>query len=563
MEVYLWHKQKSFKNLYESEIDILQRGLKGDFKLLKVFETNQTEGRIVLIGELFFEKNQKQGIQIIFPTKYPFAPPKIMSVELQLDNDNNFVRVSHIKNFNKGNQYSDGTLCLFEKEIWDKNSHNIAWVLRRAQKWLVSANSKNGFLKKEIVEEYPSIMPHVGQVLLPREVKLPKNTKTGLLVLTQFKPNHYILEQNVLTTPPFTLSINREVFRWFAFSEGVILKGIFPAINTQTIANVLSKYFGVNMAELGFNINISFYFPSEENPWHFFKITAQQINNQVDFSNAPIYFISRNISNELYLRTKDIFDDKILATKRVTIIGVGAIGSEVAISLAKNGVGNFNLFDMDTFEIGNSIRHAADLYYVGEKKTEVVKQLILKSNPNISVNTFNVDILNDNGLLETALSENDLCIVLTAEDSVDYLINDHYFKNFDTPFIFARASIGALSGTVQVVDSDSACLRCLSIEGVDKLPKPKNKAKFLELKPEYGSCSSPALPGSEIDTKEIALQVARVAIQCLMKNEKSNYPKLSHKQFYWHGPYGSNEQEPFTWEMKDFKKHKDCYICNK
>lgn len=560
MEAYLWHEQEAFKNLYECEIDVLKRGLKGDFKLLKLFDPATIDGRIVAVGELSFGNNQKQDLQIIFPTKYPFAPPKLISVNAQRDNKGNFVGSIQPKHFNKGNQYNDGSLCLFEKEFWNKDAHNIAWTLRRAQKWLIKANSTKGFSKDEIIEEYPAIMPHLGQVLLPKEIELPKGSKSGQLVLTQFKPHHYILEQNVLSTAPFSLIINKEVFNWFVFDKKVKQQELFSNINAQAFINILSKYFGVNLADLETK-NLAFYLSGEENPWYFFKFNLQQVNNQLMIGN-PIYYISRTISNELYLRSKDIFDDKVLMGKRVTVIGLGAIGSEVAKSLAKNGVGNFNLFDFDIFEIGNSIRHAADLYYIGEKKANVVKQLILRSNPNISVNAYHVDVLNDNGLLEKALSESDLCIVLTAEDSVDYLINDNYIKNFNYPFVFARASTGAFSGAIQVVDSNSACLRCLSKENVDILPKPKSKVNFSELKREYGSCSSPALPGSEIDTKEIALQVARVAMQCLMNNENSNYPKLTHKQFFWHGPFGSKNRKPFTWEMKNFEKSKACKICN-
>ena len=256
-----------------------------------------------------------------------------------------------------------------------------------------------------------------------------------------------------------------------------------------------------------------------------------------------------------------VIDDEILLRKRVTIIGLGSIGSEVSKSLAKNGVGHFNLFDMDTFEIGNSVRHAADLFYIGEYKVDVSKQLILRSNPNITVNPYRVDVLNDIGLLEKCLTESDLCLVLTAEDTVEYLINDYYIRNFNIRFIFARASMGAFSGSIQVVNSESACLRCLSKEGADYLPRPKDDIRLSELKPEYGSCSSPALPGSEIDTKEIALQVARISLQCLLNGENSSYSKLMNKQYYWHGPYGSTEREPFTWELKNLKKHKDCNVC--
>ncbi|MEQ8534752.1 MAG: ThiF family adenylyltransferase, partial [Imperialibacter sp.] len=257
-----------------------------------------------------------------------------------------------------------------------------------------------------------------------------------------------------------------------------------------------------------------------------------------------------------------IFNDKLLGGKRVTIIGLGALGSEVGKSLARNAVGHFNLFDNDTFEIGNSVRHAADLFYIGENKVEVVKQLIQRSNPNITVNSYCLDVLDDNGQLEKSLLNSDLCLVLTGEDSVDYLLNDKYITNFHISLIFARVSAGGLSGSVQIVNHNSSCLRCLSKRGLDYLPKPKTDIQYSELKPEYGSCSAPAVPGSEIDTKEVALQVSRVALQVLLANENANYSQLLGSQYYWHGPFGSSEQPPFTWEIKDYPKDKVCSICS-
>lgn len=556
---YLWHEDPSYKNLYESEIDILKRGLTGEFNLIKLYDPTLVNGRIIALGELSFGENQKQGINIIFPTKYPYSPPRIISVSFAFDELGN-VRESYLPfNFGKGNQYIDGALCLFPNELWNKDQHNIGWILRRAQKWLKSASSIEGFKLDEIVKESLPFTNHQGQVLIPKEIELPNNAKSGLITLTQFKPNHYVLEQNILPEPTFGLSINREIFKWYRFDKGIRLKTIFPILNAQNIISVFLNHFAENIVDGEQIKNVALYLPDEENPWHFFKFRIQIIGNGVTIT--PQYFIARTISNELYLRTHDIFDDQILLKKRVTIIGLGSIGSEVAKSLAKNGVGHFNLFDMDTFEIGNSVRHAADLYYIGEYKANVVKQLVLRSNPNITVNSYNVNVLDDNGLLEKSLEESDLCLCLTAEDSVDYLINDHYLRKYNIPFIFARVSAGALSGSIQIVTKSTACLHCLSLHDVDKLPVPKGKIEFEELKPEFGSCSSPALPGSEIDTKEIALMVARVSLQSLLQNESSTYPKLSYDQYYWHGPYGSDEKEPFTWEMKNAGKHPDCKIC--
>lgn len=562
MEALEWHKHPSFKNLFESEISILQRGLSGDFELFQMTIPEQSSGRVIAWGELSFGLNQKQKIQIVFPTKYPYSSPSIIACDYNLNDQNQVLNPIRPILFGKGNQYTDGKMCLFEQKFWNKDDHNIGWVLRRAQKWLVSAHSPEGFKKEDIIEEYPIFVQHVGQVLIPKNIEIPSNAIFGVLELTQFKPNYYILEQNVLPQSTFPLKINKESFHWFAFKTGITLKSLFPKFSSQELINILDKYFGVNILDGEPIQNIAFYIPDEIPQWHFFKLRFQQVGGTISIVDPPFYYVSKNISNELYLRTKDIFDDKILLKKRVTIVGLGAIGSEVAKSLAKNGVGHFNLFDLDIFEIGNSIRHAADLFHIGEYKVNVVKQLILRSNPNITVNPYKIDVLNDTGLLEKSLSDSDLCIVLTAEDSVEYLLNDYYLKNFDIPFIFARASMGAFSGAIQVVDSQSACLRCLSLSGNDTLPKPIDEIRLSELTPEYGSCSSPALPGSEIDVKEIALQVARVAMQCLLKDEKSSYPKLSHKQYYWHGPFGSIGKEPFSWEMKNCEKHKDCPICH-
>jgi molybdopterin/thiamine biosynthesis adenylyltransferase len=303
--------------------------------------------------------------------------------------------------------------------------------------------------------------------------------------------------------------------------------------------------------------NFALFIPDEPNPWHFFKLPINGQQVQI------LYFISRNIEKELYHRTKDVFSNIVLKKKRVTIIGVGAIGSEVARSLARNGVGHFNLFDNDTFEIGNSVRHAADLFFIGDNKSFVAKQLILRSNPNITVNAYPIDVMHDQGILEQSLSASDICIVLTAEDNVDYLMNDIYSKHYDIPFLFARVSAGGLSGSVQVVRQKmTACLRCLSLHDADKLPQPKEAKQFTELAPEYGSCSSPAVPGSEVDTKEVALQVTRIALQLLLENESSSYAKRLGDQYYWHGPHGSEDATPFTWTTSLTKKHSSCELCN-
>ena len=398
MNTYLWQQDPNKKNLYLAEIGLLQRGLGGDFELLDLPDPANNNGVVKALGFLTFSKEGKQLIEIIFPTKYPYAPAKIIPFQFS---GKDWREQRQPFPFNKGNQYNDRSMCLLEKHTWGKAEHTLGWLLRRSQKWLRSAHSPEGFKKEEIIQERPTIFPHEGQVLSPEGIKIPPHVERGTFILTPFKPNHYLLEINVLPASPFAVKLQPEQFQWFRFSSDITLKSLHKSNIIQDIHQLLLENFQINVLSGPTVQNIALFFPQDDPQWHFFKITKQSSDLNLK------YFLYHEISKELYLRTKDIFDDQLLSKKKVTLIGLGAIGSEVGKSLAKNGVGHFNLFDNDTFEIGNLVRHAADLFYLGEPKTEVLRQLIHRCNPNITVNCFPIDILEDIGNLENQLQQSD------------------------------------------------------------------------------------------------------------------------------------------------------------
>ena len=55
--------------------------------------------------------------------------------------------------------------------------------------------------------------------------------------------------------------------------------------------------------------------------------------------------------DELYSRSKGLLEVEILSKKHVVIVGLGSFGSQIAIELAKAGVGVFSLFDFDRVEL--------------------------------------------------------------------------------------------------------------------------------------------------------------------------------------------------------------------
>ena len=79
-----------------------------------------------------------------------------------------------------------------------------------------------------------------------------------------------------------------------------------------------------------------------------------------------------------------------LQNAKVAIYGVGGVGSFVAEGLARSGIGNMVLIDNDVVSISNLNRQIhANIETIGKKKVEVMKERILKINPNAKINIYN------------------------------------------------------------------------------------------------------------------------------------------------------------------------------
>lgn len=101
--------------------------------------------------------------------------------------------------------------------------------------------------------------------------------------------------------------------------------------------------------------------------------------------------IEKNLSlelNRLYAQiiTEDIFFGRgsfsnNLKSKKIALVGLGAIGSMVASSLAHCGVSRIGLWDFDIVEPGNICRSAYSIKNLGESKVTSIASIIKSINP--------------------------------------------------------------------------------------------------------------------------------------------------------------------------------------
>lgn len=103
-----------------------------------------------------------------------------------------------------------------------------------------------------------------------------------------------------------------------------------------------------------------------------------------------------SFTDEINKRQKSLFGDYSCQT--AIVVGLGGIGSWLAIDLALIGIGTLILFDDDVIEASNLNRTLFKLSQIGEFKTKAVKDLIMERRKDILVilcnERFTTDHLN-------------------------------------------------------------------------------------------------------------------------------------------------------------------------
>jgi molybdopterin/thiamine biosynthesis adenylyltransferase len=169
------------------------------------------------------------------------------------------------------------------------------------------------------------------------------------------------------------------------------------------------------------------------------------------------------VSSEFYSRQTvlpelGVAGQEKLGKSKVTIVGLGGLGSVSTLFLALAGVGTLRLVDQDTVELNNLHRQVlytlADLRY---PKVEAAARHIKDINPETKVEPMPENLESEN--LVSVLADSD-CVVDGLDNmQTRYLINKYCVER-RTPYIFGGA-IG-MEGNVAVFKSpDTPCLECV------------------------------------------------------------------------------------------------------
>ncbi len=215
-----------------------------------------------------------------------------------------------------------------------------------------------------------------------------------------------------------------------------------------------------------------------------------------------------------------------LCEARVLLCGCGALGSVIANTLARAGVGYLKIVDRDYLEISNLQRQVLfdeDDVAAGMPKAIAAANRLAKINSSVEVDPIVADVTYRN-MVELAEGVD---LVLDGTDNFEtrLLLNDYSLK-YEVPWVFGGV-IGAEGQMMPILPGKTACLACL-------VPEP----------PAAGStptCDSAGVLGSAVNV--VASLQATEAIKILSHNLSDVSQHLTVVDL-WNGRYRTLDIKP-------------------
>lgn len=216
-----------------------------------------------------------------------------------------------------------------------------------------------------------------------------------------------------------------------------------------------------------------------------------------------------------------------LRDRKAALVGCGSLGSKIAVSLARSGLGRFLLVDDDILMPENLVRHDLDWREIGTHKANSVASRIKLVNPaaTCEVRKHRLGGQEASGSIETllkSLADCDLMIDATAEPTVfNYLCAAVAIAS--KPLLWAEIFGGGFGGLIArhrpPFEPDPASMRSAIENWCAERGQPIERAAH-----DYGGGPGAPAIADDADVAVIAAHAARIAIDTLISRDPSMFP---------------------------------------
>ena len=467
-------------------------------------------------------------LEFIYPNLFPHVPP--------------IVRPQDKIALRSGHQYLNGTLCLeWGPDNWRPSVTGVqvlesAISLLRAEiptgnDYIESVPSRHHLtlgqeLRASIWRLYVNTqmlayldrLPHT--TLATIKFSLIKRSDSNLAVIDEIAAMRDGITTWTSELLPKAVCTERgEGFLIKADIASEVLKNISDSISLQRVLEA----FGINMeSAMGSGLAVFILTDAVQNPRAFYVDTVSGQSELHSVANliSPANASTRRVPTEL--------DN--LSSVSVGIVGLGSMGSKIALSLARSGVREFCLVDDDVFLPENICRHALDFGDVGSHKVDGIENALLRLGHGFSVKTYRANITEQEstsylaGILDQ-LGNCDLLIDATASPRV-FNILSHASSYWSKPMVWSEVFAGGIGGLIARsrpgIDPDPQTMRGAFL---GYLAEQSETAPGGEVNDYSAEINNEVLSASDADVTAIASHTTRMIMDTLADPTCSQFPQ--------------------------------------
>ena len=332
-------------------------------------------------------------------------------------------------------------------------------------------------------------------------------------------------------------------------AEDLLDRAIQSASAATVVSTQLAKWKAIGDQPLSLTVVITSdeadYAPGSQRDGFIF-ILSRRVGKRWKASVVKAFGISEHVFERLPIHNA-------VRERKALLIGCGAIGSFVALELARAGFAHVTLIDMDSLEPGNYVRWPFGRPLWGYAKAPALAGAIMQNYPWTKAQGFAVTIgaaVNDpeqassakrsplddlRGLIEEADVVLDASASTECQRAMSLLC-----KTAETPLVIGYGTLGAAGGVVaQFGSGTKACFVCAQEQwGKDQLPHPAvdEAGKLVPV-----GCNTETFTGGSFDLQEISLPMVRSAIALVSGEEQGwDVAVLSH--------FRNGKRIPPSWE---------------
>lgn len=132
----------------------------------------------------------------------------------------------------------------------------------------------------------------------------------------------------------------------------------------------------------------------------------------------------------------------------IAVCGLGGLGSNISVALARAGIGKLHLIDFDKVDISNLHRQQYAASQLGMYKTEALKENLLSAAPYIQVKTDTVK-LDESNIVRLLRDDDIVCEAFDSAENKAMLVNA-VLENYPDKYVIAASGMAGMSSSNEI-----------------------------------------------------------------------------------------------------------------